>query len=71
MYWKIQKNEYNIYVSLNYTTMTIHDIWNGATFEEETWIITFSDGYTIQTEPVSEAAQEWAEEYMKILESAK
>lgn len=44
---------------------------DGKMFDPDTWVMTLNSWEEIQTEPVSQAAQEGAEEYMKILESKK
>jgi len=49
------------------TWIATNDQWD--TFNESTWVLTLSNWKDIQTEPISEAAQQWAEEYMDILEN--
>lgn len=48
------------------TNTAISDQWD--VLDINTWIMTLWTGEVIQTLPVSEAAQEWAEEWLRILE---
>lgn len=58
MTWKLTDPENNILTN---------DLWES--FNWDTYIMTLANGKQIQTQPVSDAAQKWAEEYLKILES--
>jgi len=49
------------------TWIATNDQWD--TYNEKTGVFTAPNGFSMKTKPVSKAAQKWAEEYLKILES--